>query len=249
MARTSAQLIALACQTARAPGYTAQAGAMLNGILSDLCQEYDLEVARKTHYFNFSPTATAVVGPALYGGGPYQLPTDYLRAAGTKALTYWISGVPYMPIKLDIDQFDQQVQQAGNQSYPSLYTTDLSISDAAAQGKSPPMLFVFQPPSGAFAAQLRYFCQMADIDTPETSAVIPWFPSQRYLRKRLEADLMGLTGDPRTQEWNGAAEEILRAYLTMKDDPEGKPKTVKLDRQTFGRGSFNNLKNTKTIGW
>lgn len=250
MAYTAQQLVALACQQARCPGYTAQAGQMLNSIMSDLCQDYDLELARKTFRFNFNPALVANVGPVLTGGGPYALPTDYLRSAGDRPLTYWISGVPYMPVRIEMSEFDQQVQQAGNQAYPSLFTTDLSVQDEADAGQvAQPGLYVFQPPSGAFAAQLRYFCQMADIVTPETSVVIPWFPSQRYLRTRLVADLCGLTGDDRKDSFAGEAEAILLKYLDMKDDPEGRAKKVTLDRRNFGRGSFRKLKNTKTIGW
>lgn len=249
MAKTAAQIVSLAVQTARCPGYTAQAGMLLNSILADLCQDYDLEVARKTYYFNFNPGLINLVGPYLYGGGPYPLPADYLRAAGDTPLTYWISGVPYQPVKLDMDQYDRQVQQAGNQSYPSLFTTDLSLGDQAAQGLTTPMLFIFQPPSGAYTAQIRYYAQMPDIATPEASNTVPWFPNSTYLRKRLEADLMGLTGDARETSWSDEADGILEKYLTMKDDPEGKAKTVKLDRQRFGAGSFRKLKNTKTVGW
>jgi hypothetical protein len=249
MAATAAQIVTLACQEARCPGYTSQAGQLLNAILQDLCQDFDFELARKTYYFNFNPSLVSLVGPAIYGGGPYPLPSDYLRAAGTRPLTYWITGTPYMPIKIDIDQFDMQVQQAGNQSYPSLFTTDLSLGDETAQGGSTPQLFVFEPPSGSFSAQIRYFAQMPDITTPETSSTIPWFPNSRYLRKKLTADLMGLTGDDRAQAYHGEAEAILSRYLIMKDDPEGSSKRVKLDRRSFGSQSMRNLPNTKTVGW
>lgn len=249
MALQAQQIVALACQDARAPGYVSQAGQMLNSILSDLCQQFDFEVARKTYYFNFNPGLIAPVGPVVTGGGPYPMPADYLRAAGDKALTYWISGVPYMPMRIDIDIFDQQVQQAGNQNYPSLFTTDLSLGDEAAEGDTTPMLFLFQPPSGAFPAQIRYYSQMPDIATPETSAVVPWFPNQRYLRKRLAADVMDLTGDDRQGARSAEAEGILMGYLKMKDDPEGRARTVKLDRTSFGKGSYSRLKTTKQVGW
>ncbi len=249
MAYTAQQLVTLSVQEARCPGYTSQAGQMLNGILSDICQDFDLELARTTYYFNFQPSLTALIGPSIYGGGPYPLPADFLRAAGDRPLTYWISGTPYQPERIDLDELDMQVQQAGLQSYPSLFTTDLSLGDEALEGQSTPGLYVFQPPSGAFACQMRYFRQMADIATPETSAVVPWFPNQRYLRKKLVADLCGLTGDDRAQTFAGEAEDILTKYLKMKDDPEGRTKRVKFDRRHFGGGSFKRLKNTKFVGW
>lgn len=249
MSQQAQQIVALACAEARCPGYTSQAGLMLNAILADLCQDYDLELARTTYYFNFNPGLMATVGPVVTGGGPYPLPSDYLRHAGDKPLTYWISGIPYMPIKIDMDQFDQQVQQAGNQAYPSLFTTDLSLGDEVLQGGTTPSLWVFQPPSGSFAAQIRYQRQMPDIATPETSATVPWFPNARYLRKKLAADLMGLTGDDRAASTTAEAGDILRAYLDLKDDPEGTAKRIKLDRRSFGRNASTRLKNTKTIGW
>jgi hypothetical protein len=65
------------------------------------------------------------------------------------------------------------VQQAGNQSYPYLFATDMSPLDADAAGRRDarvPQAYVWPPPSGAYPVTLRYFCQMPDIDTPETSA-------------------------------------------------------------------------------
>ncbi len=41
---------------------------------------------------------------------------------------------------------------------------------------------------------------------------------------------------------------ILRKYLRMKDNPEDRVETVKLDRRRFGK-SFYNLPNTKLVGW
>ena len=54
MALTAAQIVSLACQAAAAPGYTTQAGELLNVILADICQTYDLDVARGTANFNMN---------------------------------------------------------------------------------------------------------------------------------------------------------------------------------------------------
>jgi hypothetical protein len=69
---TAAQIVTLACQIAKAPGMTAQAGQLLNMILAELCQDYDFQVARRTYYFNFEPRAgrAALVGTSIYGSGP-----------------------------------------------------------------------------------------------------------------------------------------------------------------------------------
>ena len=244
------QLVALACQDARAPNYTSQAGQYLNMILSDLCQEYDFDLAKRTYFFNFNPGAVALVGNALYGSGPYPMPADYLRAAGDKAVFYTISGIVYFMIPRDLNVFDEQVQQGGNANFPSLYSTNVSPLDAAAiQGGTTPEMYVYPPPSGTFPVTVRYYCQMPDIAAPETSALIPWFPNQRFLRKRLAAMVMGLAGDDREMAWTAESDKILEGYLIMKDDSENRVKTVQLDRSRFGKGGYSRLKNTKRTGW
>jgi hypothetical protein len=119
-----------------------------------------------------------------------------------------------------------------------------------------PVMLFWQLPSGAFPATLRYYSQMPDITTPETSSVVPWFPNQTYLRRRLAGELMGLTDDERQNQFLSDNEDqfpqgagvMLRKYLMMKDDKTDRVKTVTLDRRRFGT-SFDRLKNTKTIGW
>ena len=74
MALTAAQIVARACEIAKVPGYTQQAGQYLNMVLSDLCQDYDFQVARRTYYFNMNPGLVAQVGSSVFGSGPYNLP-------------------------------------------------------------------------------------------------------------------------------------------------------------------------------
>lgn len=249
MALTAAQLISLACQDAKGPGFTSQAGQFLNMILGDLCQQFDFEVARKTYEFTLTAGTTITLsnGVLVYGG-PYPLPSDFLRVAGANALIWFNQGVPYSMIPLDMDEFDRTVQQAGMQSYPYWYAIDLSLGDETADGDSVPNLFVYPPPSGAYPAQLRYFAQMPDIATPETSSTVPWFPNQAYLRKRIAAELMGITDDERQAQWLGQADALLQGYLKLKDNQSSRAQTVSLDRRRFTR-PFSALKNTKTIGW
>jgi hypothetical protein len=67
--------------------------------------------------------------------------------------------------------------------------------------------------------------------------------------------MMMLTDDDRAPAYLSAEEEqfpngagvILRRYLTMQDDPEGRVKRVHLDRRFF-KGPTQ-LKNTKIVGW
>lgn len=248
MALQAQQIIALACQDAKAPGFTSQAGQFLNMVLSDLCQAFDFEVARKTFYFDFNPSLVSPIGNSIYGSGPYPLPSDYLRAAGDRAVFWTNLGVPYNLIPIDLAEFDSAVQQAGIQAYPYWYATDLSLGDEDDASQTTPQLYVYPPPSGAYPVTIRYYCQMADITTPETSTTVPWFPNQAYLRKRVAAELMGLTGDDRHESWLAGADKLLNEYLRLKDDSSNRAKSVTLDRRRFGP-NYQSLANTKTIGW
>jgi hypothetical protein len=245
MALQAQQIVSLALQIAKAPGYTAQAGQLLNAILLDLCLTYDLVVIRKNFTFTFSTSASGL-GYAP-GCGPNQMPADYLRAPKGGHF-YNISGTIYKMINVEQAEFDAFVQSPGQNSYPERFYVDMSVS--------PPNLYVWYPASGAYAATVRYFSQMPDIVTPETSTTIPWFPNQAYLIRRLAGEVMAITDDDRAASYLGDNDEttpqgagvILRKYLTMQDDPDGRVKVVQLDPRRFGT-SASGLKNTKTVGW
>lgn len=255
MPQTAAQLIALATQAAACPGYTQQAGQLLNIILSDLCQTYDFNAARKTFYFNFDPGLSATIGNSIFGSGPYPLPADFLRCAGKKSVFWTLQpqGVPYPMVPIDLYEFDEAVQQAGLQTYPYWFCTDVSPNDSVQQGLAgQPVAYVYPPPSGAFPCTVRYYSQMADIVTPEASAVVPWFPNQSYLRTRLTGELFAITDDERAPAYLGdgslGAQGILRRYLSLEGDKEDRAQTVQLDRRRFG-AKYSQLPNTKVIGW
>lgn len=245
MALTSAQIVAQAVQVARCPGYTSQAGQLLNSILADLAETYDLDLAKGTFNFTFN---TAAAAPSIYPnalpGSVLALPADFLRFVDNMDVVWYLLGVPYSMIPVDLSEFDNTVQQAGLQSYPYLYATDMS--------QSPPNMLVYPPPSGNYSGTGRYRRQMPDITTPETSSVVPWFPNQQYLLTRLAGELMRITDDERAALFLGdsdvGAVGILDRYLKMKDDQNTRAKTVKLDRRQFGR-KFSGLKNTKLVGW
>lgn len=248
MALTAAQLCTLSGQDARAQAYTTQAGEFLNMILGDLCRAYDFELAAKTAYGNFDPGLRADMGNSIYGSGPYELPADFLRMKDDKSAFWTLLGVVYMLIPCDLSEFDMLVQQADIQSYPYIIATDMSLGDETQEGDSTPVFYVYSPPSGNYPYTIRYFAQMPDIATPETSSAVPWFPHQGYLRKKLSACLMGITDDEREDLWHKQADEMLRGYLMLKDNKSNRAQTVKLDRRRFG-SSFSTLPNTKTIGW
>jgi len=83
---------------------------------------------------------------------------------------------------------------------------------------------------------------------------VPWFPNSAYLYTRLAGELFKLADDERWQAYlsdapgSGGSGDMLRKYLTMKDDPVTAPKTVSLDRRMF-KSPIATLRNTKTIGW
>jgi hypothetical protein len=244
MALTAAQIVTLACQEAKCPGFTSQAGQYLNALLQDLCKNWDIDAAQKTFTFSFNSTTGT-------GSGPYTLPSDYLRTNvidGKDEFFYTINGVPYPLIQVTKAEYDWLVQTPGFQSYPYNYATDLS--------QSPPQLFIWPPSSGGYAAILRYWSLMPDITTPETSSTVPWFPNTTILIRGTAGMLMGLTNDDRQVAYLGDDEEayplgaytLLKKYLRNAKDREGAVQTVGLDRRRWGR-PFDRLKNTKTIGW
>lgn len=244
MALTCAQICTLAQSIAKAKGYSSQAGQLLNAILQDLAQTYDFDLAKGFFQFAFNPSLITVINPnVVAGSGPYNLPADYLRA--DRGDVFWtLQGVPYQMIPIDIAEFDMTVQQAGNNAYPYVFATDMSLS--------PPGFYVWPAPSGAYVVTVRYRKQMADIATPETSAVVPWFPNSTYLITRLAGELCKITNDDRWTALLGdgpqGAEGILRKFLLMKDDASDRAQTVTLDRRRFGR-SFSSLPSSKTVGW
>lgn len=238
------QIVTLACQDAKCPGFTSQAGQLLNAALQDFCQNYDLDAALGTFNFTFNSGAGN-------GSGPYNLPADYLRTQvkdGKDEFFYTIQGVPYPLIQITKAEYDWLVQTAGFMSYPYNYATDLS--------QAPAQLFVWPPASGSYPCTLRYYRLMPDIATPETSATVPWFLNTQILLRTLAGRLMGLTGDSRQESYLGddpikfplGTGTLMNAYLKNVEDREGAVHTVGRDRRRWGR-PFDQLKNTKQIGW
>ena len=256
MPLTAAQICALSRQDARCPGFTSQSGQLLNMILSDLCQNYDFDVARQNVAFTFQP------GQLNSQGQAYQnLPANYLRGIRNGSY-YTISGVPYPMIPCDfVEEYNMLVEQAGLSNFPVYYATDMSLTGVAnspigAGGALVPVMLFWEIPSGGYPANIYYYSQMPDIATPETSSVVPWFPSQEYLRTELAGQLMKLTDDERVDTFLSSDEDrhpsgsrvVLRRYLQLKDDKSTRVQQVQLDRRRFG-AQFSRLKNTKQIGW
>jgi hypothetical protein len=248
MPLTAAQICARAASIARVPGFLTQAGDSLNYVLQELCQDYDFDLTKATYTFNFNTSQLN------FNGQAYQnLPSNYLRSIRNQCF-YYISGVPYPMIPLDEAEGDMLVQQAGVSNFPIFYWTDMSLMGAnntpteGSSGAAVPVMLFWMPPSGGYQVTLRYFSQMPDIPNASSSSTIPWFPNTKYLIKRVAAELMQDSDDERLKEYTQDAEEVLRAYIKMKDDTEDRAQVVQLDRRRFGR-AFDRLKNTKQIGW
>lgn len=246
MGLTAAQIVSLSTQTAKVPGWTDQAGKLLNAILQDLAMDYDFDAARG------ATTVTLTSGLK----GPYALPTDYLRLRqreGKAELYYVIDGVPYHPDQRTYAELNSFVYTAGLQNYPQLFATDMSVAVPAITG---PNLYVWPPSNGAHVLIIGYQKQMPDIVTPETSTTIPWFPNTNYLITRLAGELMKISNDSRVDSFlgddadrtPGGAGVMLRKYLELKDDNEGTVKTVTLDKRRF-RGRLRGIRNSKLVGW
>ena len=129
---TASAIITRALEISRAPLYTDQAKDLFNAILSDLCQEYDLALARGLFQFNFNPALIS-----MFGSGPYPLPLDYLRTSGSSGATgtsrsAWYlyptpaypAGQPIFMTPIDLAEFDM-LPQFPNQSTPELWATDM----------------------------------------------------------------------------------------------------------------------------
>lgn len=248
MAYTAAQICSIAAQAAGVPGFAqtpssgvAFAGQLLNTILEELAETYDFDQAKGTATGTFNPSlaSTAAYPNLTLGSGPYNLPSDFQRAIYGDVM-WFLQGVPMLMTPCDLAEYDQLVQQAGNQSYPYLFATDLS--------QSPPVFVVWPPPSGAYSYMIRYYRQPADLTTPETSSSVPWFPNQSYLIARLTADLMAISGDARETAMRAQADAILQRVLRKANDSDNRAKKILMDRRTFNP-NFSNLPNTKTVGW
>lgn len=229
MALTCNQIITLATQIAKTPNYTSQAQQLLNLILTDLAETYDFDIQKVTSF-------TVVTGAsAVNFFQPYNLPTNYLRASPGE-VDYVVSGQPFILTQIDMARIRALFQAQGVSDYPYNFATDFST----VQTLGFPQAYLWPPPNGAYSILWPYFKAHTDI-TDFTQS--PWFPNSQYLVTRLAGELMRLSDDTRQKAFADEAENMLRKYLQMKDDPEGYAQQVKLDRMSFR--SYANLPATK----
>src|SRR5260221_1426248 len=246
-ALTSAQIIQQACLIAHCPSFgvipsgatDSPAGRAYNAILENLALDADLDLARGTFFFTMNPGLVSTDTQLQSGSGPYPLPLDFLRFEKGNNV-YFINGVPYPMVPIELEQFDQQVQTNNNQGLPYWFVTDVSLT--------PKALYLYPPPNAAHPARTRYRRQMPVIANPETSDVSPWFPDSLYLYNRLAYEMMKVTDDERARAFHDENKELLSKYISLADDRSDRAQKVQLDRRTFGR-RFSSLRNTKNAGW
>ena len=236
------QIITLACQKANAPAYVSQAGFEINLILQDLALNYSWVSAQgflSGTFFSGIGGPVNMTSAIVAGSGPYQLPANFLRMKFGEF--FYVNGaIPYFPHPLDIDEFDRLVQTPGFSTLPGFFTIDMSVTPAA--------LYVYPAPSGAFPFFGRYDLQQGDMETPEVSLAVPWFPSQPYLMDKLTAAMCKYSGDKRKGDFDAEAERTLKKFMEKEGNTDNRAVTVKLDPRHFGQ-SWQQLPGTKDDPW
>ena len=125
MPRNAAGVISAALSIAKCPNYTIQGLAELNSLLAHIAATVDFSAARGQWTFTFNPNLVTTGGGNIVSTGPNPMPIDYLRvpvstgATGAQRSSKWyLQGVAYDMVEIDLTELDDQVQQAGLQSYP-----------------------------------------------------------------------------------------------------------------------------------
>ena len=242
MALTLEQLINLACIEAKGPAYNVLAGQYLNLILQELAQDYQIvgNEGWLTGQFTVTgPTPDVHSANVVKGSGPYALPSDFLRM--DRGDFFWqLGGINYFPTPLDKPEFDNLVQQPGFASYPTAFCVDTSTT--------PYGLYIWPASSGAYQYFGRYRKSSTDYTNPETSSTVPWFPNQMYLKTRLAAEVMALTGDTRRDAFLKDATYILNQYMKLEGNNSDRAARVTLDRRHFGP-RWSTLPSAKAVPW
>lgn len=223
-----AQLVLYACQIAKCPGFTSQAGDLLQMNLDQLARAHDWDILKKVETLAVNASGTNLT--------PYAVAADYLR---TKEVFYTVDGVVFYLQQLPLEQFDQLFQGTGVSNYPQNFAIDI--------GTTPANMYFYPPPAFALSVTHRYYHLPAAVPNIASSSTVPWFPETRYLLSALAADLMMLTDDERRPQFLAEAEALLDKYIPLSDDDEGFARQVTLDGRRFNMGS-NGVAPTKQTG-
>ena len=218
----SQQIVNLACQIAKCPGFIAQGGQFLNMTLEDLWLHRDLKINRKTESITVQAN----------NFGPFVLPQNYQR---TYDLFFNQNNLPYFLNPISTEEYDQEFKDPSIANYPYEFMTILYDEVLALQQVPPSagQLFIYPQSSGQIVLTHRYMVKQPDITTPETSTVIPWFPDQDYLITATAKRLMQITEDTREAEYEARCTNMLRTHLIMEGDEQQVVKSVRLDPRRF----------------
>ena len=332
MPRTAADIIERANQIARTINFQSQALAELNDLQDHIAATIDFSAARAQWNFYFNTNLVSSGQGNIVSAQPNPLPMDYLRvqvsggSTGAQRSSKWyFQGVAYDMIELDITEFDDQVQQAGIQSYPYFWAKDMAQRQVVAQptgdldttsqtvnnvssvagiavGMSisggigpqsiivpgttilavtpgtpntitlstapqppsgpgmaltaasliigyPAMGYPYPPPSGAYAAMIRYQRTMPPLTQFQVdSGAYCWFDDDKALIDGLAGRMMAYSDDQRDNPASARFEKEMAQYLSLADDNANRAQTVSLDRRRFGV-AFSASRNTKKVGW
>ena len=140
MPQTASSIITRANQIARTINYTSQALQELNSLLGHISRTIDFSAARGQFNFFFATALVSSGAGNIITASPNPLPIDYLRvpvstgSTGAQRSSKWyIQGVPYDMVEIDLTEWDDQVQQAGIQSYPYFWAKDMAQLQITAQ--------------------------------------------------------------------------------------------------------------------
>lgn len=228
----SQQIVNLACQIAKCPGFIQQGGQFLNMTLEDLWLHRDLKINRVTEFITVQAN----------NFGPFVLPQNYQR---TYDLFFQQNNLPYFLNPISTEEYDQELKDPSIANYPYEFMTIL-YDEVKALQQNPPsagQLFIYPQSSGQIVLTHRYMVKQPDITTAETSTVIPWFPDQDYLITATAKRLMQITDDTREADYEVRCTNMLRTHLIMEGDEQQVVKSVRLDPRRFH--SNRTLKPTK----
>lgn len=332
MPRTASSIIARAGQKAKIgniingvfQGYASQLLDELNDILDHIALTLDFSAARGQWFFTFNTELQYLGNGNIIQAAPNPLPLDYLRVpvsggstGAQKSSIWYLDGVPYPMVEIDLPEWDNQVQQAGIQSYPYFWAKDIAqyqvvnnnfqgdlnpssqivqnvtsttgllegmsiyggigpnsaivpgttieavgantltlseaptslLAQASLVAGYPAVGLPYPPPSGAFAAMVRYQRMMPPLTQAQVNnGAYCWFPDDAVLLDLLTARGMDFSGMPEQAQYEKAGQDKLGKYIKQADDTSNRAQTVQLDRRVFGK-SFSTLRNTKSVGW
>lgn len=212
----SAQIVSQALAISKCPGFLSLGGQSLNLVLLDLVLHRNLKVN----------CVTATLTVTANNNGPFNLEADFLR---TYELFYIQDGDARFLTQANRINFDSDSNPATNSTYPYEYATDLSPVAVGLPG----LIYIFPSANTTLAMTHRYMIKRADIVTPETSTVTPWFEDQDYLVQATAMRMMRITDDTRYDIFVGMCDKMLETHLLTEGDEQQVVKEVLLDPRRF----------------